>query len=164
MKRLRVSGWLAVAISMWMAGGALAWGQGGQGHSLEVSAAEQREIQASFLTLFEAMKGGDVAVIEQHSAGAMLSEYKKLFEENQQYPAFLRSFYKGASFSIARVTPTPEGEVIVEVAIQLGGGSRSITKLHAKRFDGSSPTWKVTEVVRPSRAAAPHPASTQPPA
>jgi hypothetical protein len=97
------------------------------------------------------MKDGDVATIEQYSSGQMSSEYKKLLEQNQDYPAFLRSFYKGATFSIANVTPTSDGGVIVDVVIQLGGGSRSVTRLNAKRFDGVTATWKVTSVMRDTR-------------
>jgi hypothetical protein len=93
------------------------------------------------------MKDGDVAVIEQYFSGQMGAEYKTLLEENQDYPAFLRNFYKGATFSIAKVTPT-DGGMVVDVVIQLGGGSRSVTRLNAKRFDGPPPTWKVTGVAR----------------
>jgi hypothetical protein len=104
------------------------------------------ELNASFNTLFEAMKNGDVAVIEQYSSGQMSAEYKKLLEQNQEYPSFLRNFYKGASFSIAKVTPTVDGGMAVDVMIQLAGGSRSITRLNAKRSNGSPATWKVTSV------------------
>ena len=67
------------------------------------SASEMRELRTSLNTLFQAMKDGDVATIQQYCSGQMSSEYKKLFEENQDYPAFLRNFYKGATFSIAKV-------------------------------------------------------------
>lgn len=119
------------------------------------SDSELRELHASFNTLFQAMKDGNVTVIEQYSSGSMSAEYKKLLEQNQDYPAFLRNFYKGATFSIASVTPTSDGDVIVDVVIQLGGGSRSVTKLNARRFDGSSATWKVTGVVKEARKTTP---------
>ena len=115
------------------------------------SASEMRELRASFNALFQAMKDGDVATIERYSSGQMSSEYKKLLEQNQDYPAFLRNFYKGATFSIANVTPTSDGGVVIDVAIQLGGGSRSVTRLNAKRFDGASPVWKVTDVMGDAR-------------
>lgn len=112
------------------------------------STSQMRELNASFHTLFEAMKNGDVAVIEQYFSGPMSQEYKKLLEQNQDYPAFLRNFYKGATFSIAKVTPTVDGGMIVDVVIQLGGGSRSVTRLNAKRFDGPPPAWKVTTLAQ----------------
>jgi hypothetical protein len=115
------------------------------------SASELRELHASFNALFQAMKDGDVAVIEQYFSGQMSSEYKVLLEQNRDYPAFLRNFYRGATFSVAGVTPTPEGDMIVSVAIQLAGGSRSVTRLHAKRFEGTAASWKVTGVVKEGR-------------
>ncbi len=137
--------YVAVGLLLCAAAQPVVWGQAApQGPS----ASEMRELHTSFNALFEAMKDGNVAVIEQYFSGPMGSEYKKLLEENGEYPAFLRDFYRGATFTIARVTPTPEGDVVVDVAIQLHGGSRSITKLHAKRFDG---TWKVTNVVNAPR-------------
>jgi hypothetical protein len=107
-----------------------------------------RELHTSFSTLFQAMKDGDVAVIEQYSSGQMSSEYKKLLEQNREYPAFLRNFYKGATFSISGVTPTPDGDMIVDVVIQFGGGSKSVTRLNVKRFDGAPAQWKVTSVAK----------------
>ena len=117
------------------------------------SPAETRELRSDLITLFQAMKDGDVATIEQHCSGPMLAEYKTLFEQNQEYPAFLRNFYKGATFSIGSVKPRPDGEMTVEAIIELGGGSKSITRLNVKRFEGSSPKWKVTDVVRDARTA-----------
>ncbi len=119
------------------------------------SDSELRELHASFNTLFQAMKDGNVAVIEQYFSGSMSAEYKKLLEQNQDYPAFLRNFYKGATFSIAGVTPTSDGDMIVGVVIQLGGGSRSVTKLNVKRFDGSPATWKVIGMVKDARTTTP---------
>jgi hypothetical protein len=115
------------------------------------SAADMRELRTDLTTMFQAMKDGDVAAIEQHCSGPMLAEYKTLFEQNQEYPAFLRNFYKGATFSIGSVKPRPDGEMTVEAIIELGGGSKSITRLNVKRFEGSSPKWKVTDVVRDAR-------------
>jgi hypothetical protein len=119
------------------------------------TASQMQEVRTSFNTLFQAMKDGDVATIEQYSSGEMGSEYKTLLEKNGDYPAFLRNFYRGATFSIANVTKNPDGDVIVNVAIQLTGGSRSITQLYAKRFDGAPATWKVTGVAKPPRTS-PH--------
>lgn len=115
------------------------------------SASEMRELHTSFDALFQAMRDGDVAIIERYFSGSMSAEYKKLLEQNQDYPAFLRNFYKGATFSIASVTPTSDGNMVVDVAIQLGGGSRSITRLNVKRFDGAAATWKVTGVAKDAR-------------
>lgn len=117
------------------------------------SASEMRELRTSLNTLFQAMKNGDVATIQQYCSGQMSSEYKTLFEQNQDYPAFLRNFYKGATFSIANVTPIPDGDVVVDVEIELGGGSKSVTRLNAKRFDGSPAKWKVTNVVTGTRTS-----------
>lgn len=119
------------------------------------TSAEMQQLRASFNTLFQAMKDGDVATIEQYCSGQMGTEYKTLLEKNGDYPAFLRNFYRGATFNIANVTKNPDGDMIVNVAIQLAGGSSSITQLYAKRFDGSPASWKVTGVVKPARTS-PH--------
>jgi hypothetical protein len=120
------------------------------------SVSEMGEVRTSLNILFQAMKEGDVATIEEYSSGPMLSEYKTLFERNQEYPVFLRNFYKGATFSITNVKPTPDGDMFVEVVIQLGEGSKSVTKLNVKRFDGVPVKWKVTEIVKEARPANPH--------
>jgi hypothetical protein len=120
--------------------------------SASVSPAEMQELTGSFNTLFAAMKDGNVAVIEKHFSGTMLTEYRKLLEQNEDYPAFLRNYYKGASFRIARVTPAEDGEVVVDVAIQLDSGSTSITRLATKRFASSAELWKVTAVANDDRA------------
>jgi hypothetical protein len=112
------------------------------------SDSELRELHASFNTLFQAMKDGDVAVIEQYCSGAMQSQYKVLLEQNKDYPVFLRNFYRGATFTIANVTAAQDGGMVVDVGIQLAGGSRSITKLHANRFQGAPAIWKVTGLVK----------------
>ena len=123
---------------------------------LTPSASEMRELRTSLNTLFQAMKDGDVATIQQYCSGQMLSEYKTLFEQNQDYPAFLRNFYKGATFSIADVKPTPDGDMVVDVVIELGEGSKSVTRLNAKRFDGAPAKWKVTDIVKEARTASHH--------
>jgi hypothetical protein len=41
--------------------------------------------------------------------------------------------------------------MVIDVVIQLGGGSRSVTRLTVKRFDGASATWKVAGVVKSIR-------------
>lgn len=115
------------------------------------SASEMRELHTSFGALFQAMRDGDVAVIEQYLSGHMSSEYKKLLEQNQDYPAFLRNFYKGATFSIASVTPTSDGGMVVDIVIQLGDGSKSVTRLTAKRSDDAPDIWKVSRVTRDPR-------------
>jgi hypothetical protein len=113
-----------------------------------ISAAEMQELTESFNTLFAAMKDGNVAVIEKYCSGGMLTEYRKLLEQNQEYPAFLRKFYKGASFRIASVTPVSDGERVVDVVIQLGDGSKSIARLTAQRSADVPATWKVTRITR----------------
>ena len=115
------------------------------------SASDMRELRANLNTLFQAMKEGDVATIQQYCSGPMAAEYKTLFEQNQEYPAFLRNFYKGATFTISNVTATPDGEMVVDVVIELGGGSKSLTKLNVKRFEGTPAKWKVTDVVKDVR-------------
>src|SRR5258708_32786206 len=109
------------------------------------SASEMRELYTSLDELFQGMKNGDVAVIQQHFSG--LSEYKVLLEQNKDYPAFLRNFYRGATFNISRVTPTPDGDMVVDVVIQLAGGSRDGTRLNGKGFGGNPSKWGGIEVV-----------------
>ena len=110
-----------------------------------------RELHTSFNALFQAMKDGNVAVIEQYFSGSMSADRIKLLEQNQDYPAFLRNFYKGATFSIASVTPMFDGDMIVDVAIQLGSGSRSVTRLSVKRTGDAAATWRVTGVAKDIR-------------
>jgi len=115
------------------------------------SASEMRELYTSLDELFKGMKNGDVVVIQQHLSG--LSEYKVLLEQNKDYPAFLRDFYRGATFSISRVTPTADGGMVVDVVIQLAGGSRSVTQLNVKRFDDAPAKWRVIGVVKEERTS-----------
>src|SRR5512147_1757621 len=52
-------------------------------------------IQSTFAIVFQALQSGDVQTLKSHMAGHMYEQYKVLLEQNSEYPAFLRNFYRG---------------------------------------------------------------------
>jgi uncharacterized protein YktA (UPF0223 family) len=67
------------------------------------------------LPFLNALKNGDVKKIKNYLSTDTYNEYKKLLEENKEYPKFLRDYYKDAKFRVVRASSEVEGEVEFEV-------------------------------------------------
>jgi len=91
---------------------------------------------AVILPFFKALKNGDVNVISQCLSKDMYNEYRKLLEENKEYPKFLRSYYRGAEFRMANVSEV-DGEVEVDIIIEFPNGSQSVNTLRINEEPGT---------------------------
>jgi hypothetical protein len=108
-----------------------------------------------FYPLFTALKNGDVNTIKQYISGDMYSKNKILLEENKEYPAFLRNFYRGAKFQVENVEQI-DANLIVNVVIEFPNGDRSRTKLLLQTAKGSliesgAENLKVVKEIRDNR-------------
>jgi hypothetical protein len=63
-----------------------------------------REITTTFTSLFGALRNGDVQTIKLYLSDQEYGRRKVLFEQNYEYPAFLRNFYRGAAVRVGRST------------------------------------------------------------
>lgn len=72
---------------------------------------------------FKSLKDGDVNAIKSHLSSAIYNKYKRLLEENKDYPQFLRDYYQDAKFRTERAKEI-DGDVVVDVVIEFPNGSR----------------------------------------
>lgn len=109
------------------------------------------EIQdGAILPFFTALQDGDINAIKRYVSSAMYSKYKRLLEDNKEYPKFLRDYYRGAKFRMERTTKI-DSHVVVDVMIEFPNGYRSINKLRvSKKTSGlqdrnRSNSWKIDD-------------------
>ena len=109
------------------------------------------EIQdGAILPFFTALKDGDINAIKRYVSSDMYSKYKRLLEDNKEYPKFLRDYYRGAKFRMERTTKN-DSHVVVDVMIEFPNGYRSINKLRVlKEKNGlqsrnRSKRWRIGE-------------------
>jgi len=87
------------------------------------------EIQdGAVLPYFTALKNGDINGIKRHISSEMYTKYKRLLEDNKEYPKFLRDYYRGAKFRMERTTRI-DNHAVVDVMIEFPDGHRSIKKM-----------------------------------
>jgi ABC-type transporter MlaC component len=106
-----------------------------------------REVDNTFTDLFNALKDGDVNRIESYLSAEEYADYKVLFEQNTDYPEFLRSYYQGATVRIVRVDSvlSSDDEVIGEFKIDLPGGEAMTTRMRMKKNRGGG--WNIKKVL-----------------
>jgi len=86
-------------------------------------------VRNAVLPLFQAMKEGDTAVIEQHLDGRTHDEYQVLFEQNRTYGDFLREYYADASFTLNDVSRLSSGIYVANVSIEWANGRKAEVEL-----------------------------------
>ncbi len=111
-----------------------------------VSAAKLAQVKALLNQHITALESGDVSSLKSTLGGQAYQEYKSLLMENTEYPAFLRDYYKGASFQIGEITPGMDDDVIAEVKISLPNSTTSITRL---RVANDGKVWKIVAILPP---------------
>lgn len=95
-----------------------------------------REIQdGAVLPFFMALKNGDINGIKRHISPEMYTKYKRLLEDNKEYPQFLRDYYRGAKFRMERTTRI-DNHAVVDVMIEFPDGRRSIKKMRVLKKRG----------------------------
>lgn len=87
------------------------------------------------LPFFAALKHGDIIAIKQYISPEMYKRYKRLLEDNKDYPQFLRDYYQDAKFHMER-TNKMDDRVVFDVVIEFPDGNRSINKLRVLKKRG----------------------------
>ena len=99
------------------------------------------------LPFFEALKSGDVSVIKNHMSLDLYARNRVLLDENREYPAFLRDYYKDISFRTLKAEEVFSGDGIVfSVSFDYVNGKSIIHELNlsrAKRGNLQSDVWVI---------------------
>ena len=104
----------------------------------------------AILPFFTALKNGDINAIKQYISPEMHARYKRLLEDNKEYPKFLRDYYRDARFSMEGATTT-DNQVMVDVMIEFPDGHRRIKKMRvfkeANGLQGSNGinSWRIDD-------------------
>ena len=82
------------------------------------------EITTTFRSLFAALKNGDVQTIKFYLSDQEYGRNRVLFEQNSEYPAFLRNFYRGATVRVGEIHSVlnASDEVVTEFIVEFPGG------------------------------------------
>lgn len=98
---------------------------------------------------FVALKNGDISTLKKLMTTDMYNEKKVLFEQNKEYPNFLRKLYRDATFII--VSANDEGnDILVNAVIKYSDGRRNQLKLYLVSENNGIETqnsfggWKVS--------------------
>ncbi len=90
--------------------------------------------EQTFLPLFDALREGDLAALKRYLRPDVYAEYKTLFEQNTEYGQFLRDYYAGTTFELARVLDSGN-EYVGEVTVYWPDGRSSTMELGVTRRD-----------------------------
>ena len=86
---------------------------------------------------FAALKNGDTKSLKELMAKDMYEERKVLFEQNKEYPDFLRKLYHDVNFII--VSANEEGnDILVNVVMKYTDGRRNQIKLYLTNEDSGT--------------------------
>jgi hypothetical protein len=106
--------------------------------------AQTGDAETSVETYFDYLKDGDTEGILILLTDPLLSERKRLLENNSEYPEFLRKTYQGASMEVKNSENVDKDKRVVDVEIHFADGSSLQTKFLLKMVDGS---WKIAEEI-----------------
>jgi hypothetical protein len=104
------------------------------------------QIKALLNRHIAALQRGNVAELKSTLGGKAYQDYKALLEQNTEYPAFLRDYYKGARFEIGEITPGLDDDVVANLVIALPSSTSSVTQL---RLSPTGQGWKIVDIVHP---------------
>ena len=100
---------------------------------------------------FRSLQDGDINALKRYISSDMYKKYKRLLEQNRDYPKFLRDYYQGAKFRTEKAKEI-DGYVVIDVVIEFPNGSRIQNKLRVSeekgRFQGKnrSNRWRISEM------------------
>ncbi len=98
----------------------------------EVDSVEKREVTQFIHTYFRALFSGSLSSVEDISESA-IAEYLGRLNANPDYPAFLREYYKAASYEIIDFEVVDDNRVAVEILLTLQDGSQNEVRLFFDR-------------------------------
>lgn len=114
----------------------------------------QEEIENAVMRpFFNAMKNGNTQAIKRYITGKKYDEARIMLDDDKDYPAFLREYYKDAIFSIENGVLT-DGGIVVDILIEFPNGGRQTTQFylqnpgkesgHSVQVAGER-QWKISE-------------------
>lgn len=92
---------------------------------------------------FVALKNGDIKTLKKLITKDMYEEKKVLFEQNKEYPNFLRSHYRDADFIIVSANETGNN-ILVNTVITYSDGWQKQTTLYLVEKHPSQGIWKIS--------------------
>lgn len=109
------------------------------------------EITKTYTSLFNALRRGDVQTIKLYLPPEEYTQYKVLFEQNRDYPRFLRNFYQGARLRVGQVDSvlSSPDDVIGEFIIDFPGSETIMTRMRLQRGGGGS--WTIRKILAGER-------------
>lgn len=76
---------------------------------------------------FNALKSGNIRLIKKYLSEEAFSSYKRLLENNQEYPEYLRKYYENFTFVIDKNPSKTKDGIIFHVTMKgQNGGDRSL--------------------------------------
>lgn len=105
------------------------------------------EISNTFASLFESLRKGDVRTITLFLSPEEYADYKVLFEQNEDYPAFLQKFYEGATWRMGEIHSvlSAKDDVIAEFIVDFPGGDTTVTGMRLQR--NKTGEWRIRKVL-----------------
>jgi hypothetical protein len=86
--------------------------------------------QNVLLPFFEGLTNGDVTLVKKHMSRDLYEKNRVLLDENLEYPAFLREYYKDIFFRVVKAERESSGTSIVfHVSFDVMGDEGSIHEL-----------------------------------
>jgi len=95
---------------------------------------------AVVLQFFEALKTGNVRVLDSLLGGDLSIQMKPLLQDNQDYPEYLRQHYLQTTFSIDHLVEK-QGVVMARVTVDFPGGTTQTWTLTLKKAKAGE--WKI---------------------
>jgi hypothetical protein len=125
-------------------------GNPGQAEEVALTDPQLMTIQQNVLSpFFEGLKNGDVTVIKKHMSRDLYERNRVLLDENLEYPAFLRTYYKDISFRVVRAEKASSGTGIVfHVSFEVAGAEGNTHELKLEQEERGSPesdSWVIQE-------------------
>ena len=105
------------------------------------------DISNTFTSVFQSLRKGDLTRIKFFLSPEEFAEYKVLFEQNKDYPAFLRNFYQGATLRVGQIESvlSAKDDVIAEFIVDFPGGDTRNTRIRLHR--NRQGEWKIRKVL-----------------
>lgn len=101
------------------------------------------EVRGTLLPYFQAMRRGDLARMRPYISDELYKNYATLFEQNQEYPRFLRHFYRRGGLTIESVSVQGD-EATARVSVRLADGVPASVVLSLTR--SLTGIWQITHV------------------
>jgi hypothetical protein len=107
------------------------------------SAMSQESIHSAsalVLQFFDALKTGNVSVLDSLIGGDLSIQLKPLLQDNQDYPEYLRQHYAQTNFSLDHISEKM-GVVVAHVTVDFPGGPTQTWTLNLTK--GNAGVWHI---------------------